>query len=184
MFIPEKPLHTYPWWLKPFFWSQKRRYGKVLKPGLLWGRVPKLFAAVAALYGVLDRRTSPLSPQLRSLVTVRVSQVNWCTFCVDINAMTLAKRANSMAKVEALENWQHSELFSEQERAVLAYAEAITYSDRQVTSELMERLKVHFNADAIVELTGLIAFQNMSSKFNAALDVPAQGFCKLPDSDS
>jgi len=34
--------------------------------------------------------------------------------------------------------------------------------------------------DAIVELTALIAFQNMSSKFNAALDLPAQGLCELP----
>tara|TARA_R110001592_G_scaffold363170_1_gene680905 strand:- start:2950 stop:3135 length:186 start_codon:yes stop_codon:yes gene_type:complete len=34
-----------------------------------------------------------------------------------------------------------------------------------------------------VELTGLIAFQNLSSKFNSALDVPPQGFCRLPDGD-
>ncbi|WP_422461364.1 carboxymuconolactone decarboxylase family protein [Endozoicomonas sp. ALB115] len=180
MYVPDKPLRSYPWWLMPFFWSQKRRYGKVLKPGLLWARVPRLFAAVATLYGVLDRKKSPLSPELRSLVTVRVSQVNWCAFCVDINAMTLAKRAGSMDKVEALDNWQDSDLFNAQERIALEYTEAITYSDQQVTPELMKQLKEHFNNDAVIELTGLIAFQNMSSKFNAALDVPAEGFCKIP----
>ncbi|WP_422450129.1 MULTISPECIES: carboxymuconolactone decarboxylase family protein [unclassified Endozoicomonas] len=180
MYVPDKPLRSYPWWLMPFFWSQKRRYGKVLKPGLLWARVPRLFAAVATLYGVLDRKKSPLSPELRSLVTVRVSQVNWCSFCVDINAMTLAKRAGSMDKVEALDNWQDSDLFNAQERIALEYTEAITYSDQQVTPELMKQLKEHFNNDAVIELTGLIAFQNMSSKFNAALDVPAEGFCKIP----
>ncbi|MGO0308515.1 carboxymuconolactone decarboxylase family protein [Endozoicomonas acroporae] len=180
MYVPDKPLLSYPWWLMPFFWSQKRRYGKVLKPGLLWARVPRLFAAVATLYGVLDRKKSPLSPELRSLVTVRVSQVNWCAFCVDINAMTLAKRAGSMDKVEALDNWQDSDLFNAQERIALEYTEAVTYSDRQVTPELMTQLKEYFNNDAVIELTGLIAFQNMSSKFNAALDVPAEGFCKIP----
>ena len=36
--------------------------------------------------------------------------------------------------------------------------------------------------DEIVKLTGLIAFQNLSSKFNSALDLPAQGFCRLPES--
>lgn len=179
MYVPEKPLHSYPRWLKPFFWSQKRRYGKVLKPGLLWARVPKLFAAVAALYGVLDRKKSPLSPELRSLVTVRVSQVNWCAFCVDVNAMTLAKRAGSMDKVEALDDWKNSDLFSNQERIALEYTETVTYSDRQVTPELMKQLKAYFDNDSIIELTGLIAFQNMSSKFNAALDVPAEGFCKI-----
>jgi len=42
-------------------------------------------------------------------------------------------------------------------------------------------LQAHVNEDEIAELTGLIAFQNMSSKFNAALAVPPQGFCHLPD---
>ena len=44
----------------------------------------------------------------------------------------------------------------------------------------MARLKRRFDDDAIVELTALIAFQNLSSKFNAGFDVPPQGFCRLP----
>jgi alkylhydroperoxidase family enzyme len=44
---------------------------------------------------------------------------------------------------------------------------------------MVQRLRSHFTDDAIVELTGLIAFQNMSSKFNSALGIPAQGFCKI-----
>src|ERR1700751_3036747 len=84
--VPAKPIREYPWYLAPFFWNQKRKYGQVLMPGLLWGRVPKLFMAVAVLYGVLDRRSSPLDPVLRSLVTVLVSQLNGCRFCVDINS--------------------------------------------------------------------------------------------------
>ena len=94
--------------------------------------------------------------------------------------MTLANRAGSMDKVEALETWQESDLFDPTERLALEYAEAITYSDQQVSADLMQRLKSVFDDDIIVELTGLVAFQNLSSKFNSALDVPAQGFCKLP----
>ena len=180
MRISEKPIQKYPYYLCPFFWSQKRKYGQVLKPALLWARVPKLFMAVATLYGVLDRRSSPLDPVLRSLVTVRVSQINWCRFCVDINSAVLATRAGSMEKVEALERWKESGLFDEKERLVLEYAEAMTYSDQQVSDGLMHRLSAFFDEDGIVELTALIAFQNLSSKFNSALDVPAQGFCRLP----
>ena len=179
-----KPLKEYPWLLRPFFWNQKRKYGAVLQPGLLWGRVPKLFAAVAVLYGVLDRKSSPLSPVLRSLVTVRVSQINWCHFCVDINSATLVTRSGSMDKVDALEQWRESDLFDDKERAVLEYTEAVTFSDQQVTDEMMQRLKNFFDEDGIVELTGLIAFQNLSSKFNSALDVPPQGFCKPPQGSS
>lgn len=180
MRVTEQKLSKIAWYLRPFFWNQRRKYGQVLKPALLWARVPKLFMAVAILYGVLDRKKSPLDPVLRSLVTVRVSQINWCRFCVDINSATLAKRAGSMEKVEVLEDWKESELFNAKEKAVLEYVEAITYSDQQVSDELTQRLQEFFSDDGLVELTGLIAFQNLSSKFNSALDVPAQGFCKLP----
>ena len=171
---------AYPWYLKPFFWSQERRYGQVLMPGLLWGRVPRLFMAVALLYGALDSRRSPLEPVLRSLVTVRVSQLNWCRFCVDLNSHTLARRAGSEEKVAALATWQSSNVFDDRERAALEYAEAITFTDRDVTDELMAKLRQFFDEDATVELTGLIAFQNLSSKFNSTLDVPSQGFCQIP----
>jgi AhpD family alkylhydroperoxidase len=180
MRISEKPLNQYPWYLRLFFWNQKRRYGQIMKPALLWAIVPRLFNAVALLYGTLDRKKSPLSPVLRSLVTVRVSQINWCHFCVDINSSLLLKRSGSMDKGLALENWRDSDLFDAQEKVVLEYTEAITYTDQQVTDELMARLRQFFDDEGIIELTGLIAFQNLSSKFNSALDVPPQGFCQIP----
>ena len=180
MRVSVKQLKDYPWLLRPFFWNQQRKYGVILQPALLWARVPKLFAAVAVLYGVLDRKGSPLSPVLRSLVTVRVSQINWCRFCVDINSATLLNRCGSVEKIDNLERWKESDLFDDKEKLVLEYVEAITYSDQQVTDELMQRLKTIFDDNGVVELTALIAFQNLSSKFNSALDVPPQGFCKLP----
>jgi AhpD family alkylhydroperoxidase len=181
MRVTEKPLDSYPWYLRPFFWNQKRKYGQILKPALIWARVPRLYAAIAVLYGVLDRKSSPIDPVLRSLITVRVSQINGCRFCIDINSAVLAQRTGSMDKVEALERWQESELFDNQERVILEYVEAVTYTDRQVDENLTQCLYEYFNEDEIVELTGLIAFQNLSSKFNSALDLPAQGFCRLPE---
>lgn len=176
---PADPKQT-PWFLRLFFWNQKRKYGEVLQSGLYWARSPRLFAGVAVLYGMIDRRTSPIEPVLRSLVTVRVSQINWCSFCVDINSMTLMKRGADRAKVENLDIWRESDLFSPRERIALEYAEAMTYSDRQVEPELMARVREHFDEDGVIELTGLVAFQNLSSKFNAALGVPPQGFCRVP----
>ena len=169
-----------PWLLRPFFWNQKRKYGQLLKSALVWARSPKLFMGVAGLYGMIDRKSSPIEPALRSLVTVRVSQINWCTFCVDLNSMTLMKRGAEREKIDALESWRESDLFSERERVVLDYTEAVTYSDRHVDPPIMQALRQHFDEDGIVELTGLIAFQNLSSKFNAALGVEPQGFCRVP----
>jgi len=175
--IASKPLDRYPWFIRLFFWKQKRTYGEVLVPGLLWGRSPWVFTTVALLYGALNRRRSPLAPPLRSLVTVRVSQINHCAFCIDINSDTLLKRGVPLEKVEALAEWKTSSLFAADERLALEYAEAMTMTEPGVSNELRERVKRQWSDDVIVELTGLIAFQNLSSKFNAALDVPTQGFC-------
>lgn len=180
MRIEAKPYSDYPWLIRIFFWKQKHSYGAVLKPGLIWGRSPWIFSALALLYGALDRKSSPVDPALRSLVTVRVSQINHCAFCVDINSATLLKRGVPPEKVEALQNWRDSNLFDERECSALSYAEAVTRSDMDVDDSLFARLRKHFDDDALVELTGLIAFQNMSSKFNSALDIPPQGFCSLP----
>ena len=180
MRISAKGPGEYPIYLKPFFWNQKRKYGAVLQGALLWARRPRLFLAVALLYGAIDRKSSPLDPTLRSLVTVRVSQINWCRFCVDLNSATLMKRGASLEKVDQLEAWRESSLFTQRERAALAYAEAMTDSSQSVDDETFNELRSQFDEDAIVELTALIAFQNMSSKFNASLGVESQGFCKVP----
>jgi len=171
--------HKFPWYVKLFFWNQKRKYGAILEPARLWGRSPKVFAALASLYGAFDRGSSPLEPALRTLVTVRVSQINWCPFCVDINSATALKRGITDEKLAALADYAGSDLYSDKEKVTLAYAEAVTYSDQQPTEEQIEALRHHFNDDAIIELTGLIGFQNMSSKFNAALGVKPQGFCAI-----
>ena len=177
--ILPKPATKYPWYARILFWMQKRRYGQALEPAMLWARSPRVFLGVATLYGALDRKNSPLDPVLRALITVRVSQINWCTFCVDINSASVLKRGGTEEKLNTLHQFRTSPHFSDKEKVALEYAEAITITDSQVTDELFSRVRQHFDDDALVELTGLIAFQNLSSKFNASLDVQPQGFCRI-----
>ena len=180
MRMAPKPVGRVAWYLRPFFWNQRRKYGAALDAALLWARAPRLFLGVALLYGMIDRKSSPLAPPLRSLVTVRISQINHCSFCVDINSATLLKRGVAFEKIDALPIWRESSLFDAREKAALAYAEAVTVTNGEVDEAMMAALRAHFDDDAIVELTGLVAFQNLSSKFNSALAVPPQGFCRLP----
>lgn len=168
------------WYARLFLANQRRRYGRELEPARLWARTPKVFAALSLLYGALDRPGSPIEPALRSLLTVRVSQINWCAFCVDINAATGLRRGITEEQFDELASFEQSSKFDERQKAALAYAEAMTRSDVDVDDILMERLRAHFNDDDLIELTALIAFQNMSSKFNSALDVAPQGFCRRP----
>lgn len=78
-------------------------------------------------------------------------------------------------KLEALDAWESSDHFSPRERVALEYADAMTFTDRDVDDAIFDRLRVEFDQEAIVELTATIAWENASSKFNRALRVPAQG---------
>jgi AhpD family alkylhydroperoxidase len=179
-FIAAPPERRYSWLMRVLFALQRRRYGRELEPTRLWGRLPRAFVPMLLMYRALDRKRSPIEPGLRSLIQVRVSQINWCEFCVDLNAAAGLARGVSEAKFAALGDYAGSPLYDERERAALAYAEAMTHSDRRVDAATVARLRAHFDDDAIVELAALIAYQNMSSKFNAGLGVPAQGFCRVP----
>jgi len=102
-----------------------------------------------------------------------------CGFCVDLNAAAALERGAARERLQALDAFESSPLFSERECAALGYAEAMTDSARRVDEAAFERLREHFDEQAILELTARVAFQNLSSKFNAALSVPSQGFCQM-----
>lgn len=174
------PPSRYPWYVRLILKLQRRKYGRALEPALLWGRMPRAFLTLTLLYRSLDRTGSPLQPELRSLVQVRISQINWCAFCVDLNSAAALERHGTPEKLAALADYRTSPLFSERERVALAYAEAVTDPTRRVDDAIFSKLRSHFTDQEIVELTALVAFQNLSSKFNAALGIPAQGFCTPP----
>jgi len=85
-----------------------------------------------------------------------------------------SREGHADEKILALDDWNGSELFDAREKAALAYADAITLSDRDVDESLFEEIQAYFGPDEIVELTAAIAWENASSKFNRALRVQSQ----------
>ena len=84
------------------------------------------------------------------------------------------------AKLQDAAKWRDSELFSENERLALDYAERMTITGQRVDDALFGRLKTRFTEAQIVELTGAVALENFRSKFNPSLGIEAQGFCLIP----
>ncbi len=88
----------------------------------------------------------------------------------------------SEEKIQAVAHHVASPLFDAREHAALAYADAMTLSDHEVDDALFERVREHFNEDAIIELTAVIAWENASSKFNRALRIESQSLWKRGES--
>src|SRR3989338_6969358 len=159
------------------FWGQKIKYGKTLQPAYWWGKSPWLLLGLQIFYRCLDRRGSSLDSSLKALVSLRVSQLNHCAFCSDISFSKLEKLNISEQKIKSLSEHVLSLDFTKIEHTVLANADAVTQNTS--TEEVLKTLRTLFSEKEVIELTAWIAFQNMSSKFNAALNIPAQGFCTL-----
>lgn len=178
--INAKPINEYPWYVRLVLRRQKRKYGRVLAPSYLWGRLPHAFLSMLASLGAFQSRSYPIDTVLRSLVSIRIAQLNGCRFCVDLNAHNFLKAAGEADKPDEVERWRQSTIFSDRERVALDYAEAVTNACASIGDDQIALLSKHFNDDEITALTAWISFQNMSAKFNAALGAEEHGFCALP----
>jgi alkylhydroperoxidase family enzyme len=99
---------------------------------------------------------------------------------VDINSAVGREQGITDAQLAELVEFERSSAFDAREKALLRYAEGMTRTPAEVSDAIFEDLKRHFNIEQIVELTVMIAFENLRARFNRALRVESDGFCELP----
>jgi alkylhydroperoxidase family enzyme len=99
---------------------------------------------------------------------------------MDINSSRGMSHGATFDKLQAVEKFRESPLFSDAERAALGFAEAVTATPTAVTDQVFEALRRHFAVPQIVELAVTIATEHFRAKFNTALGIQAQGLCLLP----
>ena len=148
--------------------------------GARGGRLLNLYRALLhspALAGAwLDfnnavRFKTALDDRLRELAIVRIAYLNGAGYVVSIHRSRYAAAAGvSRAEVDALKSWSRSRHFSASERAMLAYADAMT-RDVKVSAAVFRALRRHFDERRLVELTVLIAAYNMHTRVLKALDI-------------
>lgn len=128
-----------------------------------------------ALFGVhhyVTKNTS-LPEELIHLVFLRVSQINGCAHCIDLHSRDLRKTM-SVDKIMLLPVWEEvPHLFSERERAALAWAEEVTrVSETHASDEAYAAVSVVFEPKELVELTITIAAMNAFNRLGAPFRLP------------
>jgi alkylhydroperoxidase family enzyme len=99
---------------------------------------------------------------------------------VDINSAVGREQGITDDQLADLAKFEQSAKFEPREKAILRYTEGITRTPAEVPESVFEGLKQYFNTAQIVELTAMIAFENLRARFNRALHIEADGFCALP----
>ena len=95
---------------------------------------------------------------------------------MDTNAVGSSAAGSSDEKIAAVERWRDSQLFTPEERAALALAEAMTRTPAEVSDAVFAQAGRHFSEPQLVELAATAAMESYRARFNRAFDVESQHF--------
>ena len=141
-----------------------------------FAKAPELMKAVSALSQKVD--TCGLEKSLLHLIKLRASQINGCSFCVEMHSREARRDGETEQRLYLVAAWKESPLFSERERAAFAWTEAVTrIADGGVSDELYEKTLKHFSEEELTKLTVAVGMINtwnrISVSFHALHPMPA-----------
>jgi 4-carboxymuconolactone decarboxylase len=157
---------------------------RMLEPLRVYAHLP----GVQRGYAKLEQATAGthrLDRRHQALAELGAATLTRCAYCIDLGSEVARRWGVTGQELLALAQYQTSPLFSEADKLVLRYAEGMTRTPVDVPADLVERLREHFHDAQIVELTHLVALENLRGRFNLALGIEAAGFshgrvCALP----
>jgi AhpD family alkylhydroperoxidase len=163
----------------------RRKVGRDTAPVGVYAHAPRLLLG----YGMLEQATDGLRAvpaKLKALAELKAAALVCCEFCADIGSRLARDAGVSEAQMLALPRYRESDAFDDLERLVLDYAVAMTSTPASVSDELFAQLRTRFDERQLVELTNVIALENMRARFNYAFDMTPAGFseglvCVVPE---
>jgi alkylhydroperoxidase family enzyme len=160
----------------------RKLLGDVPEPAeVMWHNRPVLTST--STFGRKLQKWDRLDPNLKSFAHMAVAARIGCSWCLDLNYFMAHNEGLDDAKASEVPRWRESTVFTSLERDVMEYAEAMSETPPQVTDELFARLLEQLGAAAMVELTTVVGFANMTTRGNVAMGIESQGFsnaCSLP----
>jgi AhpD family alkylhydroperoxidase len=107
---------------------------------------------------------------LLELIKIRVSQINGCAYCLHMHTRDAISHGEPEVRIHVLSAWRESRLFTARERAVLAYAEALTHvAERGAPEPLFDELKRYFSERELFGLCNAIAMINFWNRVAISL---------------
>lgn len=111
-------------------------------------------------------KKSGIPVQLVELIKYRVSQINGCTYCLDMHHKEAVHHGESELRLHTLIAWRECPYYTEKERTVLEFAEVLTLiSKNGVSDSIFDALTAHFSKQQIADITLLINQINLWNRF-------------------
>ena len=136
---------------------------------------PEALQAMSGLEEVVEGST--LEPKLLELVKMRASQLNGCAYCLDMHSKDARARGESEQRLHVLAAWQDAPFYSTQERAALAWCEALTLLPQTgAPDDVYAQVKEQFDEEELVALTLAIVAINGWNRFAVGFRTDVGGY--------
>ena len=169
---PKKITGPYGALIKTF---SRRMFGRVPESlGVMWHNVPVMKASMG--FGQKMQKWDECDKTLKSFAHMAVASYIGCSWCLDFNYFMAFNEGLDVERARQIPRWRESDVFTPLEREVFQYAEAISDTPPTVTDEMVARLHQELGSAAVVELTSVIGFANLTTRGNVALGIEAEGF--------
>src|ERR1700744_60240 len=157
----------------------------MLEPLRMYAYIPKLLNAYGRLE-LAESKMDILSPRHRALAELKSATTVRCEYCIDLGSQIARGWGLSDEELLALSDYQNATCFSDLDKLILEYAAAISRTPVEVSDDLFDALRAHFDNAQLVALTHIVTLGNLRGRFNLALDIGSSGLsdgkvCALPD---
>lgn len=114
--------------------------------------LPAAYRAMLALESYVHE--TGLEPALLELVKMRASQINGCAYCLDMHSKDARAGGETEQRLYLLNAWREAPLYTERERAALAWTEAVTLvNETHVPEDVYQQARAHFSEEELINLT-------------------------------
>jgi AhpD family alkylhydroperoxidase len=165
-----------------------RETERMLEPVEVFAHVPKLLLG----YGMFELASDGMdrvNHRLKQLAVLKAATLVHCEYCIDIGSSVAHQAGIGDEQLLALPHHRESDQFSDLEKLVLDYAVGVSRTPVEVSEELFSALRAHFDDRQLVELTSMIALENLRARFNGALGIGSANFtegmvCAVPETSA
>ena len=166
----------------------RRRFGEVPEPIAVTAQHPRLLVANAVHEAMLQSASRTLPANVRELAVFWTARTVGCSWCVDFGSMLQRLDGLDIERLQDIEEYRSSAHFTDDERAAIDYANAMTTDPHNVTDQQVADLRKRFGDAGVIELTYHVGVENMRARMNSALGITEQGFnsgeaCRVPWAD-
>lgn len=153
----------------------RRMYGRDMPEAAAHGHHPRLLRAFM-LFNRAVEKEDVVPRRLKDLATLRVASMVGCAWCMDFGSHVARGHGVTDEQLLHLHEAHDSGLFDDDELLVVDLATAMSITPPQVSDELVAALRARFGDKGLVELAGMVAWENHRARLNHALGLEADGF--------